>query len=113
VTVLCVLTHAEISCPTLIPMVLSISIVLSTVRRNESYFRGKKKCEDLKALVGFEVCVKCHSGCQEGMQVLFYYKISGSDIGIAVDSSFLLLDSVLLDGWFPTFQRIVDTYQKN
>jgi len=113
VTVLCVLTHAEISGPTLIPVVLSISIVLSTVRRKESYFRGEKKCEDLKAVVGFEVCVECHSGCKEGMQVLFYYKISGSDSGIAEDSSFLCLDTMLFDGWFLTFQRIVDTYQKN
>jgi len=57
--------------------------------------------------------VKCLSGCKEGLQVLFYYKVLGSDSGIAEDSSFLCLDAVLLDGWFLTFQRIVDTYQKN
>jgi len=47
------------------------------------------------------------------MRVLFYYKILGSDSGIAEDSNFLCLDTVLLDGWFLAFQRIGDTYKKN
>jgi hypothetical protein len=58
VTVRYVLTHAEISGLALISVVLSISIVFSTVRRKESYFK-KKNCEDLKTLVGFEVMMLC------------------------------------------------------
>jgi hypothetical protein len=47
------------------------------------------------------------------MKILFYYEILGSDNGIAEDSSFLCIDTVFLDGWFLTFKRIVDIYQKN
>lgn len=57
--------------------------------------------------------VKCLSGCKEGTKILFYYGILGSDNGIAEDSSFLCIDTVFLGGWFVTFQRIVDIYQKN
>jgi len=41
VTVLCVLTHAEISGLALISVVLSISIVFSAIRRKEPYLKKK------------------------------------------------------------------------